>query len=689
MIERTASPGERQERPVRTPRRVAVMPAYNEEATIVSVLERLEPLADDIIVVDDGSRDHTRDLVLEFARSRPHVRLICFNQNQGMSAAYYRAFQELGRRVSAGLLSPDDVVLTVDADGQHEPSEVDALVAKLVDERLDAVIARRGMDLYTTYKRVGNWIMSAWASLWAGQRLYDVESGYRVFRAGALLSALRFYKGYKYSETVEVAVILPHLGYRVDNSFPVPVPIFRSNTRIKDVIIDLVAMPLAWWRVMAGKHRPPGVPKALAYYLPLLGPLALAIMALNLLVHRLFLADDSMQNYSHVWYLSQQIFDHGRLPMHVSLLDTGRAMTFPYALVPYLLGAGLFEVLGDWAVTLLLVLAAVGVVVAAGQARPALRDPWLLLLFVLNPFFVDAIYSFQFATLWSALFFFLFVASFERDRRLLAGALLWLSVSSHPVMGGLAAAGYSAVVLVTNRPRLRSLVLILAPVAVALLPVAWMTLQTPALRERSPLTIVLSLLDSIPRRGTIFVLPFALSALAPFVRAHYRQTAGVFVSLLAVGLLLNAGPWRPYGGYYGVAHRSQDVYTAFFQSPAFEPVSVYRVVEPTEREDGMYRFIRRGAVLSDEFFSESTLRRSWQEPQYQCYAAYKGIDFVVYEAAYQREYHTNEGQLLQTLTSDGHASVAYADPRGRYTVYDVRPLSHAQPKPDSLRECKL
>ncbi len=59
------------------PRRVAVMPAYNEEATIVAVLERLAPLADELIVVDDGSVDHTRDLLVAWSIGRleraPHL----------------------------------------------------------------------------------------------------------------------------------------------------------------------------------------------------------------------------------------------------------------------------------------------------------------------------------------------------------------------------------------------------------------------------------------------------------------------------------------------------------------------------------------------------------------------------------------------------------------------------------------
>jgi len=94
----------------------------------------------------------------------------------------------------------------------------------------------------------------------AGHRLYDVESGYRIFRLGALADALTYYRGYKYSETVEVAVVLCRLGYRVRNDVLVPVPVYRSRTRMVDVFIDLAAIPLAAFRVTARRPRGKDVP---------------------------------------------------------------------------------------------------------------------------------------------------------------------------------------------------------------------------------------------------------------------------------------------------------------------------------------------------------------------------------------------------------------------------------------------
>ena len=90
------------------PRRIAVVPVYNEEATVLDVLDRLEPLADDIIVVDDGSSDRSRGLIVGWAANRPHVRPILFDDNRGLSAAYHAAFTSLADRLDAGELSADD-----------------------------------------------------------------------------------------------------------------------------------------------------------------------------------------------------------------------------------------------------------------------------------------------------------------------------------------------------------------------------------------------------------------------------------------------------------------------------------------------------------------------------------------------------------------------------------------------------
>ena len=245
MTDEAAEPGPK----ARAPRRIAVVPAYNEATTVEAVLERLYGFVDELVIVDDGSTDDTRAIVQGWVTDRDGAQLLTFDRNQGMSAAYHLAFSRLRDRLARGELDESDLVYTVDADGQHELSSLEALAHLAIEEHLDALLARRDLSGYPIHKRVGNGVVSAWASLWAGGRLHDVESGYRIFRLGALADALNYYRGYKYSETVEVAVILHRLGYRVRNDVVVPVPLYRSRTRMVDAVIDLAVIPRAAWRV--------------------------------------------------------------------------------------------------------------------------------------------------------------------------------------------------------------------------------------------------------------------------------------------------------------------------------------------------------------------------------------------------------------------------------------------------------
>jgi len=678
------------------PRLIAVMPAYNEATTIVGVLEHLYPMVDRLLVVDDGSTDETREVVFDWIADKPHAQLISFNMNRGMSAAYYEAFLHVSRMMAAGKIEPDDIVLTVDADGQHNPASIDLLLLPIEEDRADAVIARRDFRLYPLYKRIGNWLMSAWASIWGGRRFADVESGFRAFRVGALVDALQYYKGYKYSETVEVAVILPALGYTIHDTTLVDIPVFRSRTRMKDVIIDLVAMPCAWWRVTSARRLPHGVPTWFAYWVLPLFFLAAAGLVLRILTRTIYLADDTINNYAHVWYISDRLFSTGRIPIRFAQLDGGRAFTFPYGMAPWLANALLYRLIGDWSVTLFLVLGAVAAASAALVVRPAMRDPWLLLLFIANPFYIDALASGQYSFLWSAAGFFVMVWAVERRHWPLAATALWFTASTHPIEGGLAVAAYFVWDFV-RRPDDRLPLAFTAGAALPfLLPSIYFAVGTPALGEASRFTIVFSVLQDLPRRGSILAAPFALSAVAPSLRRHYRVLGPAFaaaavplvlVSGGALGGMPGIGRVAGQGSYAGLVRGASNDYRGYLRSPDFHSRRVYRVLSPNEREQGNYFLMRRQAVIANELFSESQQRRSWNPAGYRCYLAAKRIDRVVVERGYRREFDTNEQRLLEGLAARGLARLTYGGPGRQLSVYDVTPFRDSGPVPASIKEC--
>jgi len=696
MIESPARP-EIRGAPPRTaaPRLIAVMPAYNEDATIAGVLDRLYPLVDRLIVVDDGSGDATREVVFDWLADKPHAQLISFNKNRGMSAAYYEAFQHIGRMVAMGQLADDDIILTVDADGQHDPGSLDLLLGPIADGA-DAVIARRDFRLYPLYKRLGNWVMSAWASLWSGRRFQDVESGYRAFRVGPLLDALRFYKGYRYSETVEVAVILPMLGYRIHDTTLIDIPVFRSRTRMKDVIIDLVAMPCAWWRVMAARRLPQGVPTWFAYcVLPLFFLAALAAAG-RILTRTIYLGDDTANNYAHVWYISDRLFNTGHIPIRFAELDGGRAFTFPYALAPWTLNALAYRLFGDWSVTLFLVLAATATVSAALAARPAMRDPWLLVLFLINPFFIDAVANGQYAFLWSAAAFFATVWAVERRRWVLAAAGIWLTASTHPIEGGLAIAAYVTWYVLARPDARRPLLIATAATLPLLAPSLYFALRTPVLNETSWGSIAGSILNDLPRRGSVLVSPFLLAALAPMIRRHYRSLglALATASGLALIVLSGAGADIPGvrsfvgpGGYSGVVSAARNDYSGYLASGDFRAGAVYRILSPNQKEQGALYVMRRHGVLANEFFSESQRRANWTEERYRCYLAAKHVDRVVVERGYGRQFATNEQALLDGLVAQRRVEVRYGGRSTRMMVYDVSAFRAGAPAPASVKAC--
>jgi glycosyltransferase involved in cell wall biosynthesis len=677
------------------PRLIAVMPAYNEESTIVAVLEHLYPLVDRLLIVDDGSVDNTREAVFEWLADKPHAQLISFNKNRGMSAAYYEAFLHLGRMAAAGKISKDDVVLTVDADGQHDPASMDLLLEPIA-EGADAVIARRDFRLYPLYKRVGNWIMSAWASIWGGRRFQDVESGYRAFRVGALLDALQYYKGYKYSETVEIAVILPLLGYKIHDTTLVDIPVFRSRTRLKDVIIDLVAMPCAWWRVIAARRLPSGVPTWFAYWVLPVFFLGAAAFVLRMLTRTIYLGDDTINNYAHVWYISDRLFSTGHIPLRFAELDGGRAYTFPYGLTPWFLNALVYPILGDWSVTLFLVLGGVAAAAGALLVRPSMRDPWLLLPFLANPFYVDALASGQYAFLWSAAGFFVLVWAAERRRWPLSAAAIWFTASTHPMEGGLAVAAYVAWHAVRRREDRRALLAATGVALPFLAPSVYFAVGTPALGDSSARTIALSVLEDLPRRGTVLAAPFVLAWAAPMLRRHYRALGFAFALAAAPIVLLSAGAlgdapilgrFTAEGSYAGLVSPAKNDYAGYLKSADFQPRRVYRVLSPNEKEQGAYFLMRHHGVLANELFSESQARRNWTEARYQCYLAAKHVDRVVMESGYTRQYHTNEGAIIGELVTKGLAQRTYGGAGTRVAVYDVTAFRDSAPAPTSVKDC--
>ncbi len=155
---------------------VAVIPAYNEERFIASVVFLAKKHAHTVIVVDDGSSDRTPDLAAQAGAlvvSIPHA---------GKAAAMTAGFRQ-------ALTVIPDVVVTLDGDAQHDPAEIPAVAAPVIQGVADVVIGSRFMEKHSVipaWRQVGQHALTAATNLASGVRLTDSQSGYRAFSPLAL-----------------------------------------------------------------------------------------------------------------------------------------------------------------------------------------------------------------------------------------------------------------------------------------------------------------------------------------------------------------------------------------------------------------------------------------------------------------------------------------------------------------------
>ena len=157
-----------------------VIPAFNEEAKIGDVLDKIPPYVDTVVVVNDGSTDKTQ----EIARSKGAI-VATHKENMGVGAAF-----NTGVRKTLEL--DVDIMANIDADGQFNPEDIEKLVRPIVEGKADFVTASRFKDptLYPKMSRIkflGNKFMSYFVSKIIREKFYDVSCGFRAYSREALL----------------------------------------------------------------------------------------------------------------------------------------------------------------------------------------------------------------------------------------------------------------------------------------------------------------------------------------------------------------------------------------------------------------------------------------------------------------------------------------------------------------------
>jgi glycosyltransferase involved in cell wall biosynthesis len=160
-----------------------VMPAYNEEATIETVLRRVlaSPLVAEVIVVDDGSSDASADRVRGI--DDPRIRLLVQPINLGKGAALRRGFEE----------ATQPYVIVQDADLEYDPKEYPTVLGPLLSGDADAVYGSRFVTgnphrvLYYWHS-VGNRLLTTASNMFTNLNLTDMETCYKAFRREVIQS---------------------------------------------------------------------------------------------------------------------------------------------------------------------------------------------------------------------------------------------------------------------------------------------------------------------------------------------------------------------------------------------------------------------------------------------------------------------------------------------------------------------
>jgi len=196
-----------------------VVPVYNERQTLLAVLERIDAapvlgLAKEIILVDDGSKDGTRDLLQQLDQRK--YRVILHERNQGKGAALHTGFKH----------ATGDIVLVQDADLEYDPDDYPKLLQPFLEHNADVVYGSRfvGGESHRVlffWHSVANRMLTYLSNMFTNLNLTDMEVCYKAFRREVIqsldLREKRF--GFEPEVTAKIAKIPKLRVYEVGVSY--------------------------------------------------------------------------------------------------------------------------------------------------------------------------------------------------------------------------------------------------------------------------------------------------------------------------------------------------------------------------------------------------------------------------------------------------------------------------------------
>jgi glycosyltransferase involved in cell wall biosynthesis len=221
-----------------------IIPCYNEVDTLEDVLERVIDvgLANEIVIVDDGSTDGTRDLLREIeAQSLPNVRVVYHERNQGKGAALVTGFS----------YASSDVFLIQDADLEYDPREYPTLLKPLQEGIARVVYGSRFLGgprkAMNFWNMVANKILTLTTNILYNAIISDMETCYKVFRSDVVKDMVIHARGFEFEPEFTAKVLKQ--GIRI---YEVPIS-YNGREWTEGKKISWTDGPIAMWTLL--KYR--------------------------------------------------------------------------------------------------------------------------------------------------------------------------------------------------------------------------------------------------------------------------------------------------------------------------------------------------------------------------------------------------------------------------------------------------
>lgn len=217
-----------------------VVPAYNEAATIETVLRKLLKLDDllEIVLVDDCSADNTAEIAQRLAAEDPRIIVARHEKNGGKTEALKTGFAR----------TRGDIVIIQDADLEYDPTEIPAVIKPILEGHADVVygsrfLVRRATRVLYFYHFLANKLLTFTSNMLTNLNMTDVETGYKAFRGEIIRNMVIRSSGFGFE--IEVTAKVAKLGCAV---YEVPIS-YYGRTYEEGKKIDVWDGVQAFWLV--------------------------------------------------------------------------------------------------------------------------------------------------------------------------------------------------------------------------------------------------------------------------------------------------------------------------------------------------------------------------------------------------------------------------------------------------------